>query len=52
VEMALRQLGMNFNRYDEEDIGTELHKYDWKVEGTGRHIMGMRRFWMCRKDES
>ena len=52
VEMALRQLGMNFNRYDEEDIGTDLHKYDWKVEGTGRNIMGMRRFWMCRKDES
>jgi hypothetical protein len=50
VETTIRELGMSFKRYDDEDIGTDLHRYDWKVGGTGRYIVGMRRFWMCRKD--
>lgn len=49
VERAVLSAGMIPERYDDENIGTDVHRYNWTVSGTNGWEHGMRRFWMCRR---
>jgi hypothetical protein len=46
IEKALRDLNLEFKRYDDPDLNSEFHCYDWKVANSmtagGEH----RRFWV------
>lgn len=48
IEAELEKQGCSYNRYDESELNSTMHRYDWKVAGTGRHGPGYRRLWICR----
>lgn len=54
IENVLVENGLQFSRYDDDDISPETfkgypHVYNWKVENTGRTKPGLRRFWISKK---
>lgn len=53
IERALTNLHINFTRYDDEKLNTELHKYNWQVTNQpngqyGWWGAGLRRLWICK----
>jgi SAM-dependent methyltransferase len=49
VEEEISSLGFVFDRYDDSDLNSGTHIYDWKIEETKSWKSGLRRFWMIRK---
>ncbi len=49
IEEYLTSLGATFVRYDDSDINSLFHHYDWPVRETKQWKPGQRRFWMIRK---
>lgn len=48
IEKYLTELGVKFTRYDDADINSSFHRYDWEIQNT-RMVTGMRRFWVITK---
>lgn len=53
IEAHLNQLGCKFTRYDDSDLNSSFHQYDWIVSETNPEdvAMGCRRFWIVEKEE-
>lgn len=51
VERFLSEMGVDWIRHDDAALNADIHRYDWKVGGTGLYIVGLRRFWMCQKEK-
>lgn len=49
VEEYVKSLGYSITRYDDSDLNTTDHIYDWKVENTNTWKSGLRRFWLIKK---
>lgn len=49
VESAISSIGAVWERHDDPKLNANIHRYDWKVEGTRSWAHGMRRFWICRR---
>jgi cyclopropane fatty-acyl-phospholipid synthase-like methyltransferase len=47
IEKKLLELGLRFQRYDDADLNSDIHQYDWQVSNTGRYGSYNRRFWVC-----
>jgi hypothetical protein len=50
IESHLNQIGCTFTRYDDGDLNSSSHKYDWVVSETDQRdiAMGCRRFWIVK----
>ena len=48
IEKHLRSLGATFQRYDDADLNTQYHRYDWVVDEQEKPFAGSycRRFWL------
>ena len=46
VEDRLRELNLDFKRYDDADLNAAFHHYDWVEKGLGAGGKGQRRFWV------
>lgn len=49
VEKHLTDLGATFVRYDDADLNSSFHQYNWPVRETKTWKAGRRRFWIVRK---
>ena len=55
IEKALTELGFKFTRFDDSDINSHKHRYDWKVDNKagrgerGQNGANYRRFWLIEK---
>ena len=51
IEKELTNLGASFERYDDKDLNSGLHTYDWKVNDKGPvwEPAIFRRFWIVRR---
>jgi hypothetical protein len=49
VERHLADLGVKFIRYDDRDLNSGFHNYDWPVRETRTWKAGRRRFWIISK---
>jgi hypothetical protein len=49
IEKELSNLGATFIRYDDADINSGCHFYDWKINSSNNWKDGMRRFWIVKK---
>ena len=49
IEKHLVQLGAHFKRFDDKDLSSNHHIYDWKVKNTNRWKNGLCRFWIIEK---
>lgn len=55
IEKTLKNYGVKFTRYDDADLNTDKHKYDWEEKNTqtGKiwipKPIGTRRFWIIEK---
>jgi SAM-dependent methyltransferase len=49
VEKNLKQLGYKFTRYDDSDLNSGFHEYNWEVKNTELWRNGLRRFWVVKK---
>ena len=49
VEQLLTKLGATFVRYDDRDLNSSFHSYNWPVRETKTWKPGRRRFWIIRK---
>jgi predicted RNA methylase len=50
VEKNLKQLGYKYTRYDDADLNSGFHVYDWEVKNTDTWYHGLRRFWVVKKN--
>jgi len=51
IEKFLTNQGVKFKRYDDADINSGGHRYDWVASpGNGRNNTGNRRFWILYND--
>ena len=50
VEKNLKQLGYKYTRYDDKDLNSGFHEYDWEVKNTDTWHYGLRRFWVVKKN--
>lgn len=48
IENELTKLGFTFTRYDDPDLNSTIHVYDWIVDNTNGYGARTRRFWVCR----
>lgn len=51
IETYLSLLGVEYQRYDDSDLNSSFHKYDWKVNNTNKLRGGHRRFWIIKKNK-
>jgi hypothetical protein len=56
IEHVLEENNFSFVRYDDEDLNSSLHIYNWKVTGSSEkenpnadNDVGRRRFWIARR---
>jgi len=49
IENFIRSNKFNFKRYDDPDLNSPPHFYDWKEENTNLSPIGQRRFWIISK---
>lgn len=51
IEKHITELGATFTRYDDSDLNSPPHIYNWTSTLTGRNIYNMlgRRFWIIKK---
>jgi len=49
IEKLLKNNGAKFTRYDDEDINSSFHCYNWEVKNTKTWKSGLRRFWVIEK---
>jgi len=47
IEKQLKALNLEFNRYDDADLNTSFHHYDWISENSLKYQNGQRRFWIA-----
>jgi hypothetical protein len=47
VEKHLRKLNLDFKRYDDTDLNSGFHHYDWVSVGGKKCGSGQRRFWIA-----
>lgn len=50
IENHFESLGLKYKRYDDEDLNSEPHRYDWKVNDYAPEwTVSHRRFWVVTK---
>ena len=49
IEKFLTEQGVKFKRYDDADINTPVHKYDWVTPDPENKNFNYRRFWIISK---
>lgn len=49
IEKIILEAGGKFTRYDDNELNSDFHSYDWKVENTKSWRSGLRRFWIIEK---
>jgi SAM-dependent methyltransferase len=49
IEKHLSSLGCTYTRYDDEDLNSKDHRYDWEVTNSKKTGCVFRRFWMVKK---
>jgi hypothetical protein len=49
VEKYISETGATFIRYDDSDLNSDSHTYDWPVRNTKNAPAGQRRFWIIKK---
>jgi len=50
IEKFLNEQGVSFKRYDDADINTHFHRYDWVADNTVlKKDICLRRFWILQK---
>jgi 16S rRNA G966 N2-methylase RsmD len=49
VELFIKELGFNIERFDDEILDSKSHQYSWKVTNTNTWQHGLRRFWIVKK---
>lgn len=47
IEKKLMELGLRFQRFDDADLNSDIHRYDWMVSNTDNYGSQYRRFWVC-----
>lgn len=47
IEKKFKELGLRWRRYDDPDLNSGIHQYDWKVQNTLKYGAHTRRFWVC-----
>lgn len=50
IENMLVNCKMKFMRIVDKSLNTSMHKYNWQVSNTEKHIPGQHRFWICTQD--
>ena len=49
VELFIKNLGFDIERFDDENLNSTFHQYSWKVTNTNGWRHGLRRFWIIKK---
>jgi hypothetical protein len=49
VELFIKNLGFDIERFDDENLNSSFHQYSWKVTNTDTWRHGLRRFWIIKK---
>ena len=49
VELFIKNLGFDIERFDDENLNSTFHQYNWKVTNTNTWRHGLRRFWIIKK---
>ena len=49
IELFIKELGFSVERFDDENINSSFHQYNWKVNNTNTWQHGLRRFWIIKK---
>jgi hypothetical protein len=50
IEEFILKNNMKFTRYDDSDLNSDFHTYDWTVTNTNTYRNGLRRFWVIQKN--
>lgn len=50
IEEFILKNNMKFTRYDDSDLNSDYHTYDWIVTNTNTCRSGLRRFWVILKN--
>jgi len=50
IEQIISGTGSTFIRYDDADINSNIHIYDWPVKNTNQAPNGQRRFWIIKNE--
>ena len=49
IEKVLKVENFKFKRFDDLNLNSSFHKYDWEVTNTNTWSHGLRRFWIASK---
>jgi hypothetical protein len=50
IEQIISKTGSTFIRYDDADINSGFHNYNWAVKNTNQAPNGQRRFWIIKNE--
>jgi hypothetical protein len=50
IEEFILDNNMKYIRYDDSDLNSDFHTYDWVIANTNTYRDGLRRFWVIQKN--
>jgi hypothetical protein len=51
IEKFLSSLEVDYKRYDDSDLNSTFHIYDWNVSSSKEYRNGLRRYWIINKKQ-